>query len=127
MRITRLAALLVALPLTASASGRSYNGDKNVQHDCAAEPEVALNTGDATVVVKGTCAKISINGGGNKVTLEGAKQISINGSTNVVNLVAADKITVTGSDNQVTFKKGISAAKPKVTATGAGNKVSQVK
>lgn len=121
----RLPALLVALPLTASAGGRSYNGDKNVNHDCAAEPEVSLNTGDATVMLKGTCEKISINGSSNKVTLDGAKQISINGSMNIVTVVAADKIAVTGSDNTVTYKKGLSSAKPKVSATGGGNKVSQ--
>ncbi|MDX2092325.1 MAG: DUF3060 domain-containing protein [Kofleriaceae bacterium] len=122
-----IAGLLIALPLTSGADGRSYTGDKNVTHDCAAEPEVSINTGDATVVVKGTCAKISINGGSNKVTLDGAKTLSVNGSTNRVIVVAADKISVTGSDNQVTYKKGLSAAKPKVSAMGSGNQVTQAK
>jgi hypothetical protein len=118
---------LIAVPLTASAGGRSYNGETAIDHDCSKEPEVSVNASDATATFKGTCEKIAINGSNSKITVDGVKRLAITGSANTLTLDAVDKIAVTGSGNTVTYKKGLSGAKAKVSSLGKGNKVMQAK
>lgn len=119
--------VLLAAPLTAAAGARSYNGEKTIDHDCTKEPEVAVNTADATATFHGTCEKIAINGGGSTITIEGVKKLAVTGSGNTITIDAADKIALTGSGNTVTYKKGVTAKKPTVSKLGKGNTVSQVK
>ena len=125
MRIA-LAALLIALPLTAAAD-RSYNAEKTVTHDCAKEPAVSVNVAGGTYTFTGPCTKISINGSDNKFKIDSVEKLAINGSKNAVDVDAADKIAVTGSENTVNYKRGVTAKAPKVASLGAGNKLNQVK
>jgi hypothetical protein len=117
---------LVAIPLTASA-GRSYTGDAAIEHDCATEPDVSVNSSNATATFKGTCDKIAINGSHSKITVEGVKHLAITGSSNTLALVAVDKIAVTGARNTVTYKRGVSGATAKVSSLGKGNKVTRAR
>ena len=78
-------------------------------------------------MLRGTCAKIAINGSNNQVTIENAKKLAVNGSGNTVDIVAADKIALTGSNNKIAYKKGLTGAKPKISTLGSGNKVTKLK
>ena len=92
-------------------------------HDCAKEPTALIDGAGATVKFVGTCDKIEINSSSGTFTVEAVKKIVVNGAGNKVEIGAADKIAVTGAGNTVTYKKGLSGAKPKVSSVGAGNKV----
>jgi hypothetical protein len=119
--------VLLAAPLAAVAGGRSYNGEKTIDHDCTKEPEVSVNTGSATATFHGACEKIAINGSSSTITIDSVKKLAVTGSGNTITVDAADKIALTGSGNTVTYKKGVTAKKPKVSKLGRGNTVTQVK
>ncbi|MFT3697242.1 MAG: DUF3060 domain-containing protein [Kofleriaceae bacterium] len=93
--------------------------------DCTNTPEYKITSGDGSYQFHGTCNKITVAGGSNHLLVENVKEISIAGSKNVVSIGAADRISVAGSDNAVTYKKGLSAAKPKVSSVGTNTKVEQ--
>ncbi|MCX5741330.1 MAG: DUF3060 domain-containing protein [Proteobacteria bacterium] len=61
------------------------------------------------------------------VTIAAVDRLAVNGSSNHVDVDAANKIAVTGSSNTVTYKKGISDAKPKTTSLGVENTIIQRK
>jgi hypothetical protein len=124
--MNRLALLLLLVPAIAFAD-KSYNLGSDVTHDCAKEPEVSINVSGATFRFTGTCKKISINGGENKVEIEAISKLSVNGGDNAVAIGAVDAITVNGSDNNATYKKGLTKAKPRVKLNGADNKVTKTK
>jgi hypothetical protein len=120
--------LLLALVPGIALADKSYNGEKSATHDCNKEPKAAVNTGDGDFTFTGTCDRIAINGGDNKITIESVRLLALNGSTNKVTVGAAEKIQVNGSDNTVNYKTGPDGkGKPKVTTLGTGNKVIQVK
>ena len=119
--------LFAASLIPASALADAVYTTNSANHDCAKEPNAVINHGGGTYTFTGTCEKITVNGGENKVTIDGVKKLSITGSGNTVNVNAAEKINVTGSDNTVNYKKGIDSPKPKVGSLGQGNKINQVK
>jgi hypothetical protein len=96
-------------------------------HDCAKNPTAVIDTGDGKYRFVGPCTRIVIDGGENTVEIESAKAVEINGSENTVTIGAADKITVLGGDNKVSYKKGLSGAKPKISSTGVNNTITQTK
>ena len=51
----------------------------------------------------------------------------IEGASNTVSVGTTDAISASGNDNTITYKKGIAGAKPTVSATGTGNKITQAK
>lgn len=101
--------------------------DARGAQDCASAPTAVINDSDGTYKFVGPCTKIVVNGSDNTVAIESVEKISVAGSTNTVTIGSADKISVLGSENKVSYRKGISAAKPKVSSLGSGNKVSQTK
>lgn len=122
--------LLLALVLVPSLAfaDKSYNDSaQTVTHDCAKEPSVAINGSAGTYTFTGACEKISVNGSSLKVIAASVSKLAINGSSNTVDVDAADKISVTGSSNKVTYKKGVTGAKPKTSSLGTDNKISQQK
>ena len=124
MKLTAYALLLtLAVPLAARADAVVV-ADSGT-HDCAKDPVASFTGASANVKFVGTCDKIEINGSDGTFTIEAVKKLLVNGSTNKVEVGAADKISVVGAANVVTYKKGLSSAKPKVSAVGAGNKVSR--
>lgn len=95
--------------------------------DCGKSPKYVINDGAGTYTFSGKCDEISVSGGENKLTIESVKKLAIAGAENTVDVDAADTIAAIGNDNKVTWKKGVSGAKPKVSSVGSGNKITQVK
>lgn len=89
--------------------------------DCATQPSVAITTGSGNYKITGTCDKVAISGGNNKVAIEAAKNLAITGSNNLVTVDKADKIAALGSNNRVTYGGGLTVARPKVASAGSGN------
>ena len=75
----------------------------------------------------GTCERIAINGGDNRLTVENVNQLVINGGDNVVDIGGVDRISLNGSGNKITYKKGLSTARPRITSMGDHNETTQVK
>ena len=61
------------------------------------------------------------------LTIEAVKELAITGSSNTIDIGSADRISAVGAHNKVTFKKGLSGPKPKVSSVGTNNKIEQVK
>jgi hypothetical protein len=120
-----LLALLTLLPATAAAD-RIYSGEKSVTHDCAKEPEVAINDGGGTYTLTGACTKLAVNGGKNTIKAESVAKLVVNGSRNTIDVDAVDRVSVTGDENTVNYKRGVKG-NPKLAAIGTNNKLNQVK
>jgi len=98
---------------------------KSATIDCAKDPVVAITAGEGNYTFKGSCDKISINGGQNTVVIESVKKLGINGSGNKVKVTTAEKIGIVGSDNEVEWSKGPGGKKPTIGSVGNNNKVTQ--
>jgi hypothetical protein len=104
----------------------SIHGEKSATIDCNKDPNVSIQSGDGAFTLTGSCSKISVNGGQNKLTIESVKKLSINGAGNVVDVGTAEKIGIVGNDNVVTWKAGpAKGKKPTVGTVGTNNKVTQ--
>jgi uncharacterized protein (DUF2345 family) len=124
MKLTSLLIVGALWSFSLAARADAVVGDSAV-HDCTKEPAALIDGAGANVKFVGTCEKIEINSSSGTFTIEAAKKVLVNGAGNKVDIGGADKIVVTGAGNTVTYKKGLSTAKPKVTSVGAGNKVSR--
>lgn len=122
-----LALLLTLATTPAFADPEIDAAGTSVTHDCASDPEFSVTGSGNQVTVTGACKAVDVMGSGNEVTIEISTKVSVTGSGNKVHVDAADRISLTGSSNQLTWKKGIKGKKPKVSRTGVGNTVKQVK
>jgi hypothetical protein len=100
--------------------------------DCASDPKVNINYGDATFTLTGTCEEVNLNGGSLKVAAETGKTLdidtlNINGAKNVVKTNVLGAANINGTSNKVTYKKPKTGKKPKVASVGKGNAVTKVK
>jgi hypothetical protein len=96
--------------------------------DCKKHPTFKLaDTGGNSMKIVGACDKVEVSTGSNNLQIESVKTLVLNGGGNNVNVGAVDSIVTNGAENQVTYKKGISGAKAKISGAGADNKVVQVK
>ena len=95
--------------------------------DCAKQPAHTFNNGDLRLTFVGTCDRIVVNGGENHLTIESVKSLALNGGDNVVDVGGVDRISMNGADNKVTYKKGLSTAKPRISSIGENNTATQVK
>jgi hypothetical protein len=121
----RIAFVLLLVPTLALAD-RAIVGDKTGTIDCSKDPEVTIQSGEGTFTFTGTCDKITVNGGGNKVTIENVKKLAIVGAGNTVDIGGADKIAVTGSNNKVDYKGTVTGkGKTTVASIGTGNKITK--
>lgn len=117
-----LACVLFSVPALAD---RTVTGDSG-SFDCRKDPVVVIQHGDGDYTFTGTCDKIVVNGGDNKLTIENVKKLSLVGTDNKVTVQGADKIGVTGSDNVVTYKGTVSGkGKVAVASVGTGNKITK--
>jgi len=122
--------LVLALLLVPTLSGsvaladRSIHGDKSGTIDCSKDPEVSIHSGEGTFTFTGTCTKIAVNGGNNKLTIENVKKLAVVGAGNTIDITGVDKIAVTGSGNTISYK-GTTTGKGKtnVAAIGTGNNI----
>ena len=112
-----LSLLLVLSPASAHADVTAL--------DCSQQPNVSITSGSGSYKVSGTCDKVAISGGDNKVAIEATKNLAITGSSNQVTVDKADKIAAMGSKNTVTYGAGLTVAKPKIATTGKGNIIVQ--
>jgi hypothetical protein len=121
--------LVVAFAATLTpAIGQADKGARNKNAiDCAKQPSHTINTGDNTITYTGTCERIVINGGDNRLTIENVKQLAVNGGNNVVDIGGVDQISINGDGNKINYKKGLSGAKPRITSTSAHNEATQAK
>ena len=118
---------LCALDPAAALADKSYTAETQITHDCDKDGDVSINVSRATAVLTGTCAKVSINGSENKVTIAAVKKLKVNGAKNTVDITAADEISATGVGNTVTYKKSLTGKKTAVKSPGIDNKISEVK
>jgi len=96
--------------------------------DCKKHPTYSVdNNGKQSLKFSGTCTKITVKTGENNLDIENVKTLQLDGGKNNVNVGGVDSIVTNGAQNQVTYKKGISGAKPKVSGAGADNHVVQLK
>jgi hypothetical protein len=120
-------ALALALVPAFALAGRSYTTETRIAHDCDKESDVSVNVSGATAVFTGTCAKISINGSNNKVTIAAVKKLKVPGAKNTIDVTATDEISVPGIGNTVTYKKSISGKKTEVRSPGIDNQITEIK
>jgi hypothetical protein len=72
--------------------------------------------------------EVDITGSDNEVTLTGeCKSVSVSGANNKVKVDAVATISVTGANNAVAWKRAVGGKKPKVSRSGANNKVTQAR
>jgi hypothetical protein len=83
--------MVVALPAGALAE-RHYQGDQSFTHDCSKDPEAVVDVGRGTFTFTGTCDRIAITGGENKVTIENVKELALTGGSNTIAIGGVDKI-----------------------------------
>ena len=121
------AALAAALAPGAALADRSYTTETQITHDCDKEGDVSVNVSRATAVFTGTCAKISINGSENRITIAAVKKLKVNGAKNTVDIGAADEIAATGVGNTVTYKKSVTGKKTTVRSPGLDNKITETR
>jgi hypothetical protein len=124
-----LIALMALVPVAGcgdeSQTGVSYTVVTTATHDCAKGANVSIDASDGTFKLTGTCERMLISGGNNKVTIEAAKRIDINGAKNVVEVDAVDVIRVNSSGNTINYKKGLTRKTPDVVAVGDNNSIIQ--
>src|SRR5262249_21732834 len=73
-KLGRTLMLAAPLPPAVGRADKPSTGDKAVI-DCAKQPSQTINTGDNTLTYIGTCERIVINGGENRLTIENVKQL----------------------------------------------------
>ena len=96
--------------------------------DCKKHPTYTVDhNGEQNLKFSGTCTKIEVKTGENNLDIENVKTLVLDGGKNNVNIGGVDAIVTNGAENQVTYKRGISGAKPKVSGGGADNHVVQLK
>src|SRR3954471_3671068 len=101
--MTRLVCLTLCAAASIASADVSIHGEKSATIDCKKDPNVSIQSGDGAFTLTGPCAKISINGGQNKITIESVKKLAINGAGNAVDVGTAEKIGIVGNDNVVTW------------------------
>jgi ABC-type Fe3+-hydroxamate transport system substrate-binding protein len=119
--------LALALTPAIASADRVYNAVVSGSHDCNKEGDVVLNMAGGRFTLTGACDKVIINGASSSVAIESAKKTVVSGLGNSVDIGAAEKIVVSGADNTVTWRKGLGGERPKVSSSGTGNTVNQVK
>lgn len=121
-------ALLLALATTPAFAGTEIDAaGQTVTHDCSTDAELSVTGSGNQVTVTGACTLVDVMGSGNEVTIATSAKVAITGSSNKVHVDASDRISISGSSNQLTWKKGLKSKKPKVSRSGVGNTVKQVK
>ena len=124
----RMVFLLATLvPATASADKVYNDAGGTVTHDCDKDGTAVFNGASITATVTGKCTDVKVNGSSIKATIASVTKLAVTGSSNEVAAEAVDKLTVSGTTNTVSWKKGVTGAKPKVSTSGVGNKVKQEK
>lgn len=114
-------ALLCGLASTAHADVAITDNNAKVTVDCAKDGSVSSVANHATITLKGTCAKVLIDGNHN--TVYGAvTELSVNGNHNTAT-VTADNVAINGNSNTVVVTRALKRKAPLVSDLGTGNTV----
>ncbi len=104
-------ALAATLPLSTAFAQDRYEGAGATQAmDCGGQGATIIGASN-TMTVTGACKTLVIEGAGNRVT---------------VDLASRATIRITGASNQVVWRTP-DRSKPRVSVTGAGNRVSMAR
>jgi hypothetical protein len=132
LKSTRMRKILLALvalaPLAACgepSTGVPYAVVTTATHDCARAPNASLDTSGGTIAFTGTCQRIRVKGGNNKITIAAAKAVVIDGANNVVEIDATDNVRARGAGNTIKFKRGLTVKRPAVVTTGDNSPIIQ--
>ena len=127
MKKSFMFAVLVALSSTAAADVTVVDNHQNLTVDCAKDPAVTVLGNHATVLLSGTCGRVTL--AGNHISVTGSvSAISVPGNHNIAILDVVDVISVPGNHNTVTYKSSSNPKKKtKVGVPGNKNKVSRAK
>lgn len=125
MRLVSIA-ILASFVTIAHADVSIVDNDRAVTVDCAKDAKAELVGSGLTITLTGTCALVTVTGSKSTVTGSSTKFV-IAGNKNTIRADATDEIVVGGIKNEVTWKRGASAAAPKISTPGKDNRVSQAK
>src|SRR5688572_6476140 len=114
----RIVLLLALVPSLASADKVYNDAGAKVAHDCDKDGNAIFNGSAASGAITGKCDKITVNGSTANLTIASVATLTVTGSMNEVTVDAVDRVSITGTKNTVSWKKGVSVAKPKVSQTG---------
>ena len=123
-----LIALVALVPLAGcgdSSTGVSYAVVTTATHDCARAPNASLDTSGGTFAFTGTCERIRVSGGNNRITIAAARNVVIDGANNVVEIDATDNVRANGAGNTIKFKKGLTVKRPAVSTIGDNSPIIQ--
>lgn len=124
--VIRLALVLLLAPGIALAD-KTFTKGTGETWDCAKDAVVTIKTAKGTYGFLGECKRISIAAGKNAVSISSVTKLVVSGSDNVIDVEQVDAIAVNGARNKITWKKGVTVDKPKVTNGSKTNKVDQAK
>jgi hypothetical protein len=119
--------IIIALVFASASAFADKNLDKDGAWDCKKDPVVFIGNGAGTYTFKGTCAKISVNGGENKLTIESVDTLDVSGGENTITVGTVGTINVGGSDNKITWKKAKAGDKPVMKGQPDKNTITQGK
>ena len=119
--------LVLALCHGVAGADKTFTKGTGETWDCAKDAVVTIKTAKGTYGFLGECKRISIAAGKNAVSIASVAKLVVGGSDNVVDVEQVDAITVTGVKNTVTWKKALTADKPKISAGSKTNHVTQAK
>lgn len=127
MKKSFMFAALVIASSTAAADITIVDNNQKVTVDCSKDPSVDVLGNHATILLEGTCNKVTF--AGNHSTLTGSvTAIVVPGNHNTAILDVVDVISVAGNHNKVSYKRASDPKKKtRVGVTGNKNKVSQAK
>jgi hypothetical protein len=129
MRSIRNLAIALTIALASVPAGADISlveNHKSVTVDCAKDKRVELMGNHIAVTLTGTCTRVTMTGNHGTVT-GSATSVMISGNFNNASIDAADDIAISVNNNAVTWKRGVSSAKPKIASSGKDNSVKQEK
>jgi len=119
-------ASVTALGTTASADVSVLDNNKTLTIDCAKDKQVNLVGNRIKATLVGTCDKVSVTGN-HETVIGSAKVVYVAGNSNELTIEAADTITLAGNKNTLSWKRGVTGPRPKLSNVGTDNKVTQAK
>jgi hypothetical protein len=83
-------------------------------------------SGQKRSIACGSGETVQIVGQRNTLTVTGdCRKVDVSGANNIISIEAVGSIEVTGTDNDITWQRAIGGNAPRVSTTGAGNKINR--
>jgi hypothetical protein len=120
-QIAQAGAPATSAPVATNAAAPTPTAGSTI--DCAKNPSFVTSDNDGSYTLTGKCKQILISGNNNKLKVENASMVALTGNENVIDGGTLATVDTSGNNNKVTYR----GAKPKLTNSGNGNKISAVK